>query len=119
MLRQTIGPDRMEIVAVDDGPPTAAAACWTGTPRGIPARCGWCTRPNSGGPAAPCNRGLDLPPAVRLLPGSDDRLGPEALERLVAAADRYGSDVVLGKGGRRQRPARLLRPCSPAATRST
>ena len=29
--------------------------------------------------------------------GSDDHLGPEALERLVAAADRYGSDVVLGR----------------------
>jgi hypothetical protein len=55
-------------------------------------------QPNSGGPASPCNRGLDVATGRYVFfVGSDDHLGREALHRLVDAADTLGSDVVLGK----------------------
>ncbi|MEE3922295.1 glycosyltransferase [Micromonospora sp. BRA006-A] len=60
VLRQTIGADRVEIVAVDDGStdgsgrlPDRYAAKHPGTVRVV-------HQSNSGGPASPCNRGLDL-----------------------------------------------------------
>lgn len=53
---------------------------------------------NSGGPSSPRNVGLGKATGryVFFL-DADDRLGPEALERMVAMADRNGTDVVLGK----------------------
>ncbi|MFI7218129.1 glycosyltransferase family 2 protein [Micromonospora maritima] len=98
LLRQTIGPERMEIVAVDDGSTDGSGRLLDRLAARHPGVVRVVHQANSGGPAAPCNRGLDLATGryVFFL-GSDDRLGPEALERLVAAADRYGSDVVLGK----------------------
>ncbi len=53
---------------------------------------------NSGGPSGPRNVGLGKATGrfVFFL-DADDRLGPEALERMVAMADRNGTDVVLGK----------------------
>ncbi|MDG4801249.1 glycosyltransferase family 2 protein [Micromonospora sp. WMMD980] len=98
LLRQTIGADRMEIVAVDDGSTDGSGRLLDRLAARHPGTLRVVHQPNSGGPAAPCNRGLELATGryVFFL-GSDDRLGPEALERLVAAADRYRSDVVLGK----------------------
>ncbi|MFG1677494.1 glycosyltransferase family 2 protein [Micromonospora sp. NPDC049282] len=98
LLRQTIGTDRMEIVAVDDGSSDGSGRLLDRLAARHPGTLRVVHQPHSGGPAAPGNRGLDLATGryVFFL-GSDDRLGPEALERLVAAADRYGSDVVLGK----------------------
>ena len=98
LVEQTIGLDRLEIVAVDDGSTDGSgaeldrfAAAYPGTVKVI-------HQPNSGGPAAPSNRALDLATGRYVFfIGADDYLGPEALERLVAAADRYGSDVVLGR----------------------
>ena len=55
-------------------------------------------QPNSGGPAGPCNRALDVATGRYVFfVGADDYLGLDALRRLVAAADTHGSDVVLGK----------------------
>jgi hypothetical protein len=53
---------------------------------------------NSGGPAVPANTGLGLAKGryVFFL-GADDYLGPEALERMVVAADTYGSDVLAAR----------------------
>ncbi|SCL28057.1 Glycosyltransferase involved in cell wall bisynthesis [Micromonospora rhizosphaerae] len=97
LLEQTIGTDRMEIVAVDDGSTDGSGRLLDRLAARHPG-IKVVHQANSGGPAAPCNRGLELATGryVFFL-GSDDHLGPEALERLVAAADRYGSDVVLGK----------------------
>ncbi|MEV0456602.1 glycosyltransferase family 2 protein [Catellatospora methionotrophica] len=98
LVKQTIGLDRLEIVAVDDGSTDGSdrelarfAERYPGTVRVV-------RQPNSGGPASPCNNGLGLATGrFVFFVGADDYLGPEALERMVDAADRYGSEVVLGK----------------------
>jgi hypothetical protein len=98
LVEQSIGLDHMEIVAVDDGSTDGSgkeidrfAEEYPGTIRVI-------HQPNSGGPAAPSNRALDVAAGRYVyFIGADDHLGAEALERLVKAADEYDSDVVIGK----------------------
>lgn len=98
LLGQTIGRGRMEIVAVDDGSTDGGGRLLDQLAARYPDTVRVAHQPNSGGPAAPCNRALDLATGRYVFfVGSDDRLGPEALERLVTAADRYDSDVVLGR----------------------
>ncbi|MFJ4081549.1 glycosyltransferase [Streptomyces iakyrus] len=104
VMEQTLGPDKIEIIAVDDG-----STDGTGSELDRLART--CSnlrvvhRPNSGGAGIPRNTGLDLAGGdyVFFL-DSDDYLGPDALRRMVATADENRTDVVLGKmvsvGGR-------------------
>ncbi|WP_328475931.1 glycosyltransferase [Actinoplanes sp. NBC_00393] len=95
---QTIGASRMQIVAVDDGSTDGGAAELDRFDRRHPGLFTVIHQPNSGGPAVPFNRGLDAATGRYVFfIGADDHLGPEALERLVAAADDYESDVVLGR----------------------
>ncbi|MFH9858255.1 glycosyltransferase family 2 protein [Streptomyces sp. NPDC017202] len=98
LLGQSIGRDRLEIVAVDDGSTDDSgreldrfAALYPDTVKVI-------HQPNSGGPAAPSNRALEVATGRYVyFIGSDDYLGEEALERMVKCADRNDSDVVVGK----------------------
>ncbi|MFC8830118.1 glycosyltransferase family 2 protein [Streptomyces sp. NPDC057137] len=98
LVGQTIGHDRMEIIAVDDGSTDGSgeeldryAALHPGTVKVL-------HQANSGGPAGPSNRALDEASGrFVFFTGADDYLGPEALERMVAMADRNESDVVIGK----------------------
>jgi len=98
LVEQTIGRDRMQIVAVDDGSTDRSGAELDRFARRYPGLFTVIHQPNSGGPAGPCNRALEVATGRYVFfVGADDHLGPEALHRLVTAADRYGSDVVLGK----------------------
>ncbi|MFF8974067.1 glycosyltransferase family 2 protein [Streptomyces sp. NPDC014995] len=98
LLGQSIGRDRLEIVAVDDGSTDDSgreldrfAALYPDTVKVI-------HQPNSGGPAAPSNRALEVATGRYVyFIGSDDYLGEEALERMVKCADKNESDVVVGK----------------------
>lgn len=98
LVGQSIGADRMEIIAVDDGSTDGSGRELDRFARRHPDLLRVVHQENSGGPAGPCNRGLDLATGRYVyFVGADDYLGREALARLVAAADRYGSDVVLGR----------------------
>ncbi|HEU4349037.1 MAG TPA: glycosyltransferase, partial [Actinoplanes sp.] len=105
LAHQTIGMDRMEIIAVDDGSTDASGAELDRWARRHPGTVKVLHQANSGGPAAPSNRALEIATGryVFFL-GSDDHLGAEALERLVATADELDADIVLGRmvgaGGR-------------------
>ncbi|MFF0749553.1 glycosyltransferase family 2 protein [Streptomyces sp. NPDC004267] len=96
--RQSIGTDAIEIVAVDDGSTDgggefldAWAARYAGAMTVVHQEA-------SGGPSRPRNVGLDHATGtyVFFLDG-DDCLGPRALERLVAMAEKNGADTVLAK----------------------
>ncbi|WP_217238545.1 glycosyltransferase family 2 protein [Streptomyces sp. AC555_RSS877] len=95
---QTLGADRLEIVAVDDGSSDGTGEYLEdfAAASKVPTRV--VRQANSGGPSGPRNVGLSLARGryVFFL-DADDYLGDEALERMVAMADRAGTDVVLGK----------------------
>ncbi|MFD3732465.1 glycosyltransferase family 2 protein [Streptomyces sp. NPDC058632] len=95
---QTIDPERVEVVAVDDGSTDGTGEYLEEFADRAPMRVTVIRQANSGGPSGPRNVGLDKAAGryVFFL-DADDRLGPEALERMVAMADRAGTDVVLGR----------------------
>ncbi|MFH8369362.1 glycosyltransferase family 2 protein [Streptomyces sp. NPDC018031] len=101
---QTLGLDRIEIIAVDDGSTDGTGAELDRLAAGCPAL-RVVHQANSGGAGGPRNTGLDLARGdfVFFL-DSDDYLGPDALRRMVAMADDNGTDIVLGRmvsvGGR-------------------
>ncbi|MGW2845302.1 glycosyltransferase family 2 protein [Streptomyces sp. NPDC001274] len=98
LMRQSIGLDRLEVVAVDDGSTDDSGAELDRFAERYPDTVKVVHQANSGGPAMPSNRALDLATGRYVyFIGSDDYLGEEALERMVACADANGSDVVIGK----------------------
>ncbi|MEO3926540.1 glycosyltransferase family 2 protein [Micromonosporaceae bacterium B7E4] len=98
LVRQSIGRDRIEVVAVDDGSTDGSGRELDRFARLYPETVKVIHQANSGGPAVPSNRALEHATGRYVFfIGADDYLGPEALERLVRAADEYGADVVLGK----------------------
>ncbi|MEU0246900.1 glycosyltransferase family 2 protein [Streptomyces sp. NPDC006235] len=103
-MEQTMGLDKIEIIAVDDGSTDGTGPELDRLGRTCPAL-RVVHQPNSGGAGGPRNTGLDIARGdyVFFL-DSDDCLGPDALRRMVAMADENGTDVALGKmvsvGGR-------------------
>lgn len=100
LLEQSIGPGRVEIVAVDDGSVDDGPALLSRYAGARPDLVLAGRLPAGTGPAAARNWAMSQAGGryVIFLEGSD-RLAPDALERLVASADRNESDVVLGKQG--------------------
>ena len=98
LVEQSIGPDRMEVIAVDDGSTDGSGKELDRFAEMHPGLIRVLHQPNSGGPAAPSNRALDIARGRYVyFVGADDYLGHEALERMVAAADEFGSDVLVAK----------------------
>ncbi|MEV1147262.1 glycosyltransferase [Micromonospora sp. NPDC049799] len=98
LVDQTIGLDRLQVVAVDDGSTDRSGAELDRFAARHPGVFTVLHQPNSGGPAGPFNRGLDVATGRYVFfVGADDHLGRDALRRLVEAADEWRSDVVLGK----------------------
>ncbi|MFG1669005.1 glycosyltransferase family 2 protein [Streptomyces sp. Y7] len=95
---QTIDPGRIEVIAVDDGSTDGTGECLEEFAGRVPMQVTVIRQDNSGGPSGPRNVGLGKATGryVFFL-DADDRLGPEALERMVAMADKHGTDVVLGR----------------------
>ncbi|MET9380489.1 glycosyltransferase [Streptomyces sp. NPDC002928] len=95
---QTIDSARIEVIAVDDGSTDGTGDYLEEFAARAPMPVTVIRQENSGGPSGPRNVGLDKAAGryVFFL-DADDRLGPEALERMVAMADENGTDVVLGK----------------------
>jgi hypothetical protein len=98
VLEQTIGRRRLEVIAVDDGSTDGSGAELDSWQRQYPDTVRVIHQENSGGPAGPSNRALDEATGryVFFL-GADDRLGSQALARLVKAADDLEADIVLGR----------------------
>ncbi|MGW5368011.1 glycosyltransferase family 2 protein [Streptomyces sp. NPDC004009] len=95
---QTIGPARMEVIAVDDGSTDGTGEYLEQFAARAEMPVTVVRQENSGSPSGPRNVGLGKAAGryVFFL-DADDRLGAEALERMVAMADRNGTDVVLGR----------------------
>lgn len=105
LVDQTLDGDAYEIIAVDDGSTDGSGDEIDRFGEQYPGLVRPVHRSNSGGPAAPCNQGLELARAKYVFfVGGDDYLGTEALERLVRVADEWETDVLLckiaGVGGR-------------------
>ncbi|WP_344048220.1 glycosyltransferase family 2 protein [Streptomyces thermoalcalitolerans] len=95
---QTLDPARIEVIAVDDGSTDGTGEYLEEFAARAPMPVTVIRQENSGGPSGPRNVGLSKAVGryVFFL-DADDRLGPEALERMVAMADENGTDVVLGR----------------------
>ncbi|CAL9605242.1 Poly(ribitol-phosphate) beta-glucosyltransferase [Streptomyces sp. enrichment culture] len=97
VMGQTIGAERLEVIAVDDGSTDGSGAELDRYAARHP-QFRAVHQPNSGGPGGPRNRALDLARGRYVFfADADDYLGPEALQRLVDMAEAQGSDVVLAK----------------------
>ena len=118
ILDQSLSRDAYEAIFVDDGSTDDAPAqldALAAQHRNVRV----IHQENSGWPGKPRNVGIAASSAEHVFfLDQDDALGPEALERMLAMADRYRSDIVIGKmvGHGRGVPTRLFRITRGRAT---
>ncbi|WP_344838319.1 glycosyltransferase family 2 protein [Actinocorallia longicatena] len=99
----------LELICVDDGSTDGSGALLDAL---TDPRVTVVHQANSGGPGAPRNAALEVARGEYVFfLDSDDWLGPEALERMVAAARENDTEIVIGRyvGVGRQVPVRLFR----------
>ncbi|MGJ3559469.1 glycosyltransferase family 2 protein [Streptomyces sp. INA 01156] len=122
VVSQSLGLDRLEVVAVDDGSTDGTGKELDRFAQEYPDAVRVVHQENSGGPSAPRNTGLELARGRYVIfVDADDHLGTEALERMLAVADEQGSDVVLGRvvGVNRASPKRVFTGNLPGPTSSS
>lgn len=118
VLEQSLGEERVEIIAVDDGSSDGSGEELDRLALEHP-----CLRvvhqENSGGPSHPRNVALDLAGGRYIFfLDADDHIAPEALERMLSMAEEQGSDVLLGRvvgTGGRPSPKSMFRRDQPVA----
>ena len=117
LLGQSLPADEYEVVYVDDGSTDDTLSRLEKIAAGHP-NVQVHTQPNSGWPGAPRNLGMRHAQGEYIqFVDHDDKLGPEALERLYEHAKRNDADVVLGKmSSTMVRPRRLFRRTVDACT---
>ena len=97
LLRQSIGPDRYEVIYVNDGS-TDDSAERLDRLAALHPHVRVHHQENSGWPGKPRNVGVQLSHGEYVqFVDQDDELGLEALERLYALGRRNASDIVMGK----------------------
>ncbi|MGN6610902.1 MAG: glycosyltransferase family 2 protein [Angustibacter sp.] len=97
LTRQTLPPDQLELVFVDDGSTDDSLQRLRSFAEAHPGTVVE-TIPNSGWPGRPRNIGLDLAHGEYVFfADHDDELFPEALERMSAAGRRDAADIVCPK----------------------
>lgn len=96
LVGQSIAPGRLQVIAVDDGSTDGSGALLDAYAARHPGLVTVLHQANSGGPARPCNLGLDHATGrfVFFL-GSDDYLALDSVERMVERADAWDVDVLI------------------------
>ncbi len=97
LLRQSIGFNHLEVVAVDDGSTDESRKLLEEFGRGRP-NVVVMHQPNSGGAGRPRNVAIARSSGKYVFPvDPDDYLGDEAIERMYSMGERNNADVVVGK----------------------